>query len=44
MPLIAKTLRTFFDIYGIVFITDRNKKKEIADGYKKFAWFRSGEG
>lgn len=26
----------FFDIYGIVFITDRNKKKEIADGYKKF--------
>lgn len=33
----------FFDIYGIVFITDRNKKKEIADGYKKFAWFRSGD-
>lgn len=29
----------FFDIYGIVFITDRNKKKEIADGYKSLLGF-----
>lgn len=34
----------FFRYLWNRFYHRQEQKKEIADGYKKFAWFRSGEG